>query len=358
MVLRFLAMVVLLAGCANGNLGETQTVIYPAGPRLLLAGGNGKVGRLDLVPLAGGVTKPIAILPIHMDASIRSFARFGKTIVINRMGMDSLYVLNKGVGKVVNQLSLSAGINPQEVLMPDAETVLVTQRNSGEILEWNLLTGQKTGHSIAGFAFEKGVPDMTAVTEVNGKVWVALQRLKDQMHPVGTSQVLQWDRAAKRFSPFDLETKNPVTTFKRDPDGNVYLGCAGKTGMDAALDGAIERLAPAGRSEKAVIREADLKGELIDFEILDRNRGVALISKPQTALVLFDVGRGKVTQTLKESAGYHFVRLALDRAKGRLYVSDINRTRPTLRVFRTDTLAEEPEIALTLPVFEMEIEEP
>ena len=274
------------------------------------------------------------------------------------MGMDSLYVLNKGVGKVVNQLSLQAGVNPQEVLMLDEQTVLITQRNSGDLLEWNLQTGQKTAHLIAPFAFDKGIPDMLALTEVNGKVWISLQRLKEQMHPVAVSQVLQWDRAAKRFSPFDLQTKNPVTSFKRDLDGNVYLGCAGKMGMNAALDGAIEWLGANGRSEKAIVTEGELKGDLVDFEILGGNIGVALISKPQTALVAFDVARGKLLQTVLETPGYQLVRLALDRSKGRLYVSDQNRQQPALRVIDTTTLKEVETIPLALPVFEMEIEQP
>ncbi len=358
MVLRFLVFSCLVfASCARETKQSLPTSLYPAGPRLLLASLSDGQGWLDLFSILDG-THTVTVLPIHMDAVIRSFSKYGKTFVVNRFGMDSIYVLEKGKNTIVHQLALKKSANPQDVLMLDAKTVLITQRSESDLLIWNLETGQTQTHSLARFAFEKEIPDMTVMTEVDGQVWIALQRLKDRMTPVTFSQVVKWDVKRNVMSTFNLKASNPVTSFKRDLKDAVYIAGAANMGVYSELDGAIEKLDSSGASARIVVTENELKGDILDFEILDEDRGVALISKPNTALVTFDVKRGVFGKTLLETAGYELVRLLWDKSRGRLYVSHAKKQQPSLRIFDVATLNELPAVPLKIPFLEMEIEEP
>ncbi len=351
-------VILFLVACNKVSNKETPVILYPPGPRLLMAAGQGGVGRMDLWPLEQG-KKVLPLLPVNSDAAIRSFSNYGRTFVINRFGQDSLYALGKGSSKIIAQLSLKKGANPQDVLMLDANTVLVTQRSESALVKWNLQTGQTQSLSLAAYAHSDGIPDMMMMAQVGDKIWISLQRTLDRIKPSDFSQVVIWEPISSRFESFRLKGTNPVTSFKRDPAGNVYIGSAGNIGAYSDLDGGIERLdARGGAADRFVIEEKELGGDVMDFEILDAKRGVALISRPNTELVAFNVETGKKEKTLLSSSGYDLVRILWDKKRGRLFVSDRTATGPKLHEFDTATLTEARQIPLLLPVWEMEIEEP
>ncbi len=364
MVVRFLiASSFVLAACHSPKVGNTgyPLVVYPEGPRLLLAAGNDGAGRLDLLAIGGPALTLTPVLPIHSDATVRSFASVGKTVVINRFGQDSLYVLGKGRNTILAQTGLKKGANPQDVLFRGDE-LWVSQRGESELLRWNVVTNTKTAISLAELAFTEGgapaIPDMMMLTTVGPDVWVTVQRLKDRIVP-SESSLIAMVRPSGEVRTFPLLATNPVTAFKRDRQGNLYVGTAGHLGSIAANDGGIELLNVAGeRSERMVITEQTLGGDLIDFEILDENRGVALISKPSTKLVQFNVATGLVERQLMGTDGYDLVRLHLDRQRNRLYLSDRRKAQPAIQEFSVDELKLVRTIPLELPVWEMEIEEP
>ena len=191
-LVRLFVATFFLFACNKVVKKETAVVQYPEGARLLMAAGLDQVGRMDLWQIQGG-EKVLPILPINSDAAIRSFPEYGVTIVVNRFGQDSLYALKKGSSAIFAQLSLAKGANPQDVLMLDSKTVLVTQRSESSFLKWNLQTGQTTSVSLAAFAHSNAIPDMMMITEVGGKIWISLQRTKDRIKPSEFSQVAIWD---------------------------------------------------------------------------------------------------------------------------------------------------------------------
>jgi len=304
-----------------------------------------------------GAGRLITVLPIHTDAAVRSFGN-GKTVVINRFGQDSLYVLDKGSNAIRAQLALKKGANPQDVSFVDNDTLIITQRSESDLVKWNTKTGAKETVSLARMSHSGGIPDMMMLTQANGNVWVSLQRLQDRIRPSDHSLVAVIPPAGEARS-FRLMGTNPVTAFKTDLLGNLFLGCAGNLGAMSENDGGIERLDPhAERSEKVVISEKELGGDLIDFEILDDKRGVALISLPETELVVFNVQTGKRERSLLKTSKYDLVRLSWDKRRQRLYVADRTKERPAIREFSTENLTELRAIPVTVPVWEMEIEEP
>ncbi len=360
MVVRFLVLTVfLLSSCNQAPIAVTQvSVVYPTGARLMMATSGGGVGRLDLFAVTSG--KVLPVLPIHTDATVRVFSN-GKTVVVNRLGMDSIYVLGKGVNTIVAKTGLKKGANPQDVHFI-GDTLWVTQRSEGELLKWNTVTGEKQTVSLAKLAYTDGgapaIPDMMMMTGVGQDVWVSLQRLRDRIRPSDYSLVAVIPPTGEVRS-FRLAGTNPVTAFKRDPAGNLYLGTAGSMGSLAENDGGIERLSAGGeKSEAFAITKKGLGGDIMDFEIFDETHGVALVSKPSTELLTFNPATGKVTGSVLATPGYDLVRLHWDRVRGHLYVADRRKERPAVHQYSVPTLKLIQSIPVPVPVWEMEIEEP
>jgi len=342
-------------------MNTVPLVEYGPGPNLMLAAANGGVGRLDLFMIGYGMVK--TALPIHTDANVRSFPSLRKTVVINRFGMDSIYVLDRGRNTIVAKTALNKGANPQDVLFMGDE-LWITQRGEAELLRWNTVTTTKQKVSLAKFAYTDGgapaIPDMMMMTQVGSEAWISLQRLKDRIRPSDYSLVAIIPPVGEVRS-FRLRGTNPVTEFKRDLKDNLYIGTAGNIGALAENDGGIERLnATAERSEGFIITEKALGGDLMDFEILDETHGVALISNPNTELVEFNPSTGKRTHpfSILASKGYELVRLRWDKKRGKLYVADRNKEKPAVHEFALPYLSTPlKSISVPLPVWEMEIEE-
>jgi hypothetical protein len=332
-------------------------VVYPEGPRLVVAASDYSTGVLAVAPLAA--LSAIEALPIHPDAMVRS-PEGPSDYVVNR-GSGNIQKVSKRESRNIIQHSIGRTTNPQDILPLDANTAYVTRFTGTKLLKIRLSDLEPISEPVdfGKYAFRTGgTPQMTLMAEANGLVFVQLQRLKTAVEPSDKSYVIAVDPGTDTIAgEIKLERTNPVTDFKTGPDGLLYVGEAGRTGMISELDGGIERIDPKGVASRGlVVEETQLGGDIVDFEILDTARGVAIVSPPKsgkTRLVTFSLSSGETAREVFETPGYTLQQLALDRDRGELYVADREGKAPGIRVLDAGTLLEKHRIKMVLPPYQM-----
>ena len=193
---------------------------------------------------------------------------------------------------------------------------------------------------------------MTWMRRQGTDLYVVVQRI-DTAHgwvPTDASYVARVDLGTDMITAkLKLNFLNPVTALKAGPDGSLYVGSAGKLGL-GTFDGGIERV---GGTAEIVVREADLGGDLIDFEIFAADKGVAVIAAGGTTrLVEFNPASGRFTKGWIQSSGYNRQEVLWDGAT--LWVADRSASGPALRSFLSDG-TEGVRFDLKLPPYHLEL---
>jgi hypothetical protein len=349
---RFIVIGLLLAGCTKPS-GTAAPQVSAGDPEIVVAGSDYRTGTLSSVRIKDGARG--AETPVHSDAIVRVFG--GKRYVVNRLGQDNVQIVSRE-GQTLSQFSVGRGLNPQDIAVTDDQTAYVSRFRSRTLLKVRLPEGEDVGNGVdfSVLADGDGYPETTWMRLEGEKLFVVVQRLDtaNGFVPTDASYVCVVDtRSDELTASIKLRHVNPVTAVKKGPEGELLVGCAGKTGMVSALDGAIERLDPVAGTSSEVLSEAALGGDLIDFEILSKDRGVAIVSSGSiTKLVAFDPRRGTFDKTWATSPGYHLQQLLWDGTT--LWVADRNPLAPGVRRF--DASGEEAALfPLTLPPYQMEL---
>ncbi len=340
MALRYLVWAVLLAGCGAGR--PSPQTGEPLRETLL--------NHLYVVVsdfTTGGVVKrdlrtgkwDTTVLPAHADALARWSHFTNELLVLNRLAGNHLTVTSPQFA-MRTQIGFADAANPQDILPLSIEQAYVASLHDTHLRRWNLRTGQAVGEGI-DLSPWKDVDGYTEASYLHAsvdRVALTLQQLDTRTYnPAGPGMLVVIDPQtdtvdAELTRP--LARSNPFTEFKTW-NGDLYLGEAGV--MDRTkpvLDGGIEKLDGKNfRSGGIVVSELALGGDILDFEILTAELGVAIISTPQTDVVLFLPGTGQKVSLLLSGGGYRFAHVLVDRERSLFYLADRLAENPAVRVF-------------------------
>lgn len=348
-----LGLVVVLAACGKtvSKAGD-PALTFGKDPGLVVAASDYTTGLLLGIRLSDRALFPE--VPIHSDAVVRT--AFGKRFVVNRQGQDNIQIVDSA-GNTTSQFSTGRGTNPQDIAVLDDATAYVSRFRSKTLLKVRLPEGADLGDGVdfSDLADSDGYPEMTWMRKQGDYLFVVVQRI-DTAHgyvPTDASYVaavdLTTDKVAGRVK---LNYSNPVTQLKADPEGSVYVGGAGKLGF-GTFDGGIERLDVPVSASNPVIGEAELGGDILDFEILSAEKGLAVVAAGSTTrLVEFDPARGRFTKVWLQSTGYDLQEVLWDGAT--VWVAERSPSGPGLRNFTADG-KQGTMIPLKLPPYHLEL---
>ncbi len=224
-------------------------------------------------------------LPVSADAIVREGS--GRYLfIVNRLGTDSIQVVDQLSFKTVVEFSVGRGTNAQDIAVFNNKAY-ITRHNAKDILVCDLNPiGFNKLIDVSPWADKDGIPEMSWMEKEGAHLRVLLQRLDstDQYLAKGVGAVLTLNMERDEVEGVKkLTGKNPNTPFRSNGRGQTYVSSLGVWGVN---DGGIEEL-DAG----LVVSESQLGGEAIDFVLTDDARGVALVSTAEnhTALVSFDL---------------------------------------------------------------------
>ncbi|MFM8270336.1 MAG: YncE family protein [Pseudomonadota bacterium] len=343
MGLRFLSSLFLvgfLSGCGL-KLGVQQWDLQKSSKMLAVTTTNYQSGALAILDIENRLAR-LEFSPIFPDAIVKSFSGLTDIFVINRLGADNIQRIDRATGKTIQQFSVGQGTNPQDLILV-GDNAYVSCLESAELLKVNLEAGSiKSRINLMSFSDSDGSPEASWMELHEKELWVQLQRLdrKNSFSPIGLSQIAIFNTGTDQvIQVINLKATNPVTPFKRSAEGQWLVAEAGFVGRLSKLDGGIERIDPFKKESLGFITtEAQLGGDLVDFECLNKEECLAIISKPQTELVLFDVKTGAKLRSLWLSSGYDLRQLVRDPEEGLIYVVDGNPYQPKIRVWDESTL--------------------
>jgi hypothetical protein len=152
---------------------------------------------------------------------------------------------------------------------------------------------------------------------------------------IATESLVDTNPDTPEVDGIPLQLRNPFWRMEWafvDGAFKVLVNCPGDYGVD---DGGIEIVDPyAYQSEGILVSDADLGGDVLDFQIMGTTIGWAITNNTsfQTALVQFDPTTAQVSQTVLTSAGFDLVDLEMS-FDGRLFVGDRDAGNPGIRIY-------------------------
>ncbi len=327
-------------------------------------------GALSAADLASrAVASDVA--SVHSDATLRWWG--GRLYVVNRFGQDNIQVIDPTSGyATLRQFSTGNGSNPQDIAIVSATKAYVSCLGLAQLLIVNPAAGAVTGSiPLARFADADGLPEASRMALVDGRLFVALQRLVDfaatetslvAVIDTEADTVLDVDPGRPGVQAIPLVGRNPVTTLEYDRfGGRLLIGCAGAYGV---LDGGIEAIpvvptgdiivpgAPLFASAGYVITEQALGGDIGDIACLLPGHSYAIVSDASfdASVVSWSAVTGQKLATVYKPGGFSLPDMAVSLSRDELWVCDSRPVSPGLRVFRcgTDALIAGP-LATGLP---------
>ncbi len=360
--LAFLFFSLLVLGCSDVDTGPGLPVLEPKGPRLVVASSDYRSGRLYVIELSTREILP-TVFQIHSDPFIRVLPGEKNYFVVGRMGADYVWPIPVNLSRRTAQISTGASSNPQDVLKL-GRFAYVSMLDEDRIAIFDLTAGAFTGNVVMNaHADADGRSEYAHLTEWNGKALVAIQRLDRarRMAPTTHSEIAVIDPATHREvrAQNTLRT-NPVSPFKRGPDGDLYLAEAGRRFEFVVNNGGIERLDKTTLASKGlVLAETAIPGDLIDFEIVSPTLGVvlALVAPGNNTLYRFNPTTGVRGTVVLSGNADHLHQIVMNKAGTVAYVADRNPARPGVHVFSVPDFIERDFIALGLEPYWLELHE-
>jgi hypothetical protein len=347
-----------LMGCGL-RLGAPILEVQKSGKTLAVTTTNYQTGALALFDVENRLAQ-LRFSPVFSDAVVKSFVETPDIFVINRLGADNIQRIDRRTGKTLQQFSVGVGVNPQDMVLIGG-TAYVSCLQIPELLKINLETGTIVKRiNLSQFSDGDGSPEATRMILKGNRLWIQLQKLNqtNSFAPVGTAQVVIIDTNTDLINQVvDLGGTNPVSEFKSAPDGKWLLADAGLVGSQSQLDGGVEIIDPQKEESLGFLTtESKLGGDLVDFECINSKECLAIISKPQTELIVFDFETGLKLRTLWSSSGYDLRQILRDKEAGLIYVADGNAVEPKIRIWDEANLQQRTDLnwALELPPYQME----
>lgn len=293
------------------------------------------------------------IVPLHSDAMLRYDATNQATLVVQRLGADSLRRLDNNNGYLTAfEKSLGARSNPQNAELLPGNRIAVSYYNSNlvQILDRN------TGNIISSVDFS-AYADADGFAEVAGLRYAApylyatVQRLNrlatDAIWPpTDVSYLMRIDISAGQFTAYPLTHSNPSGRLQFHAARNSLIFAApGRYAANYQLDGAcLEYSLTTYTFLTPPITEAQAGYEIAECSLQTDGSGVMNGSDATISSVLasFDATAHTLTRVaayLSSGNGGYFPGYLLH-SNGKIYLSDRNIYNPGLRIFSGPTLTE------------------
>ena len=307
-------------------------------------------GSYSVVDLTSrNVFKDIKVGGIHSDAIARFFVNqsafpSGRVYVVNRLGADSIQILDPQLGFITptnGTLSVGNGTNSWDIVFVNANKAYVSRLDSPKLLIIDPTTLQKKGEldlsSLVKPTDSAGSPDpayMLMVNDLNGpRVYVALQ------HQGARGEVAVIDSTTDRIvTVISLNGKNPVSEFQFSPPplNRILISSVGDFAVN---DGGIEAINPDTNTvgTQFAVTEATMGGDITAFVIVSPTKGFAIVSDTTFAnsLITFDPSSGQRLNRLVGPLNVSMVHLAFNNNRNEVYLAVIDTTIATsgLRIF-------------------------
>lgn len=289
----------------------------------------------NLAVLAGGASEAqVDVLPICSDNALCSYA--GDLYVLERYGADNIIKVegdDLSPSGVVYQYSVGNGANPHSIAFVSDLKAYVTRFGDTKLWVINPSAASEAAFKIgeidlSEYADADGLPEMSAMTLVGGKLYVGLQRFdQDNGWVPLDGKVLVIDTATDAVTKvIGLEKGNPqaMAAF----GGKLYVACGGSL-LDPT-DGGIEVIDTATDTHAGVlIPEADLGGNVGALVMRSATKGYVIVGGyvqdaagswvPSYVVRPFDPSNGTVESALVGSQSAISMGLGGD---GVLYVAD------------------------------------
>jgi DNA-binding beta-propeller fold protein YncE len=330
----------LIAGVADalqGCASQTQAFVVTTD---FTTGSYATVGLDPPHPVMG--SNPHHLL--HRDAVARTHD--GLVYVVNRLFADNIQVLDPANDFATrSQCSTGNSTNPHDIAFVNPHKAYVSRFETPALL----VVDPAVPPTCAGFALgtidlsavadADGNPDMDQMAVVDGRLYVALERLDINTilrTPAQNGGIAVIDTATDELvGSIELSGENPFAATKglTVRDGAIYVAEAGLFGV---MDGGIERVDLATqRAQGFFVTEQDLGGDVTDFVVLSDHLAYAIVNQPgfTNALIAFDPTTRQITNTIRQGNGSTFFDIELN-DRGELYLADRTRRAAGIRVFR------------------------
>jgi hypothetical protein len=288
------------------------------------------------------------IKTINQDAVCRYDPITGLPFVIGR-GADAIDVIDPSDGwQLVREYSVGPGLNPQDIAVFSPQRAYVARLKDPGLLVVHPTLGTVVDTiDLSSYADSDGIPEVTWVGQLNGKIYATLARL-DGYTPTDYSLMLVIDGATGKVEEaVKLTWTNPSgkMRYNKNIEQFVLIESGGFSSLndDQPLDGGIEFFNPVDNTISGLVISAkELGGDIIDAVIVSHTKGFAIIEKGKgddvfTALVSFDPSMGKKNKDIIAAPKWVYVGLELSPDGTEVWMADQTRTAPGIRIFSAIT---------------------
>ena len=270
--------------------------------------------------------------------------------IVRRSGVNAIQVLaaNNVTGPFIADYTTNddpggSSSNPQDILMLSQTKAYVTRYELDTLLIVNPLTGAQMGTiDLSEFADADGIPEMADMVMVNGKVYVACQRLdrNNLFQPTAFSVLAIIDPDTNTVTgSITLTGTNPYVV-KYVPELDRIVSAS--VGSFSADDGGLEAVNPnTDTAEGFILLNSDLGVvATTDFDFITPTQlfGLSTTSTFGTSVYRLSLTGTPIVATLASSESFDFFDIAL--AQTQLLLADQNASNPGVRVFAVVNNAE------------------
>ncbi len=292
-----------------------------------------------------GYTVDKDIDSIHSD-SVCEFDPITETpFIVQRLGVDSILVLDSNSFDIDQEYSVEAASNPHDLVVVAEDRAYITRYGLEEMLVVEPLTGTELGTvDMSEYSDDDDIPETSGMVYLDGKIYVLVDRLdrENSWTPVGDSYVVVIDAATGNIED-DVELTK--TSPYGDPEYSEAIGKFVLAEADdfSTLEGGIELFDPSDNSLSGIIvTEQELGGNVTKALIVSETKGYATIgvagdNGSNTHIVTFNPETGKKLDTLLEAEGWSFSDMVLTPDGTELWIADQTSDNPGVRILDTET---------------------
>lgn len=291
-------------------------------------------------------------LSIHSDAV--GFYLENKIYIVNRLNRDSIQVLNPEFFNLTTmEFSTGNGTNPHGIAiyknkayitLYEKNYILVVDLNNGTQIKRIDLSPYTDTQSF--LPSPDGIPEASGIVALNNKIYVALQRLDrtdvNMIFPVTDySLLLEIDPESDQVTrSIRWIYKNPVSKLKIyniTGEDCIFVANGGNLGFNFAIDGGIEGYCPTSQIQFSILHESAVKGDLLDFVILDSTTAFASVLYADFSSSIFEFN--PLTGNIKKEIIFYKNQIfsaGLEIYDNHLYIGENSRY-PLIRVYNINS---------------------
>jgi hypothetical protein len=271
--------------------------------------------------LPGGASMArVNLFLIHSDAV--GHYQDGRIYIINRLGQDNILVLDPAdLTSPLIQFSVDNGSNPQDIEIVGEGKAYVTRYASTSLLIVDPRDGTQLGTvDLSAYADDDGLPEMSQIVRVGGRIYVSCQRLdRNAGFTPGDAVLVVIDIASDVVvGDIALSAANPNSVIVA---GDRII-VAGSAGFGDRLGGIEIVDTRSGTSTGLVVTEEALGGDLSSLVLRTSNSGFAVVLDENFAnsVVPVNLATGSVGTPLEGLSGGFIAAMAID--GNRLLIGD------------------------------------